>query len=148
MPPNPDFLRTFAARRQCCAELLELSQKQIGLVEADDYTELLRLLGGKQRIIHRLEALGSGQPRLWEEWREARDGLAPTTRGACEQVLADTEALLARLLEHERVSTERLQVRRDETARELRTVTAGCRVNQAYRDTLAPPTHRHLDLDQ
>lgn len=148
MPPHIDFLKTFADRRQCFAELLELSRQQLGLVESDDYTRLLTLLGGKQQIIHRLEALGGRQPRLWDDWREARDGLAPAARGACDQVLAETETLLAQLLEQERVSTETLKARRDETACELRTVAAGSRVNQAYRDSLASATHRHLDLDQ
>ena len=57
-------------------------------------------------------------------------------------------ALLERLLEQERVSTESLARRRDQTAAELRTVASGSRVNQAYRDSLAPVTHRHLDTDQ
>lgn len=148
MPPHIDFLQTFAARRQCFVELLDLSRQQLGLVESDDYTRLLTLLGGKQQVIHRLEALGRRDPRLWDDWRETRDRLTPPARSACEQVLAETESLLAQLLEQERVSTETLKARRDETARELRSVAAGSRVNQAYRDSLAPATHRHLNLDQ
>jgi len=148
MPSETEFLRTFADRRQCIAELLELSQRQLGLVESDDYSRLLGILGGKQQIISRLEDIGKGRPRLWEEWREQRDRLAPRDRQACEQTLAETEALLERLLEHERVSTENLARRRDHTARELRSVVAGSRVNQAYGDSLAPVTHRLLDRDQ
>jgi hypothetical protein len=142
------FLRTFADRRQCIAELLELSQRQLDLVESEDYSRLLSLLGGKQQIISRLEAITSGRPRLWDDWRAERDRLAPRDRQACEQTLAETEALLARLLEQERVSTETLARRRDHTARELQSVTAGSRVNQAYGDSLAPVTHRFLDRGQ
>lgn len=148
MPPAHDFLKTFVDRRQCFADLLELSKRQLGLVETDEYSQLLGLLGGKQQIIGRLEKIGKAQPRLWEDWREERDGLAPPARQACEQTLAETEALLAQLLEHERVSTEGLACRRDQTAHQLRTVAAGSRVNQAYRDSLAPATHRLLDTDQ
>jgi len=148
MPPPADFLRTFADRRNCIAELLELSQRQLDLVEADDYSRLLGLLGGKQQIISRLEAIGKVRPRLWDDWRAERDRLAPGERQACEETLAQTEALLARLLEHERVSTESLTRRRDDTARALRSVAAGNRVNQAYGDSLAPVTHRFLDRDQ
>ena len=148
MPPATDFLRTFADRQQHIAELLELSQRQLDLVESDDYSRLLGLLGGKQQIISRLEDIGKGRPRLWEEWRAERDRLPAPDRQACEQALAETEALLARLLEQERVSTESLARRRDHTARELRSVAAGSRVNQAYGDSLAPVTHRLLDRDQ
>jgi hypothetical protein len=147
MPAATDFLTLFADRRQCFAELLELSRRQLELVEADDYTQLLGLLGGKQQILGRLEALGRGRPALWDDWRSGREHLPPPARQACDEVLAETEALLARLLEHERTSTEALARRRDQTARELRTVAAGSRVNLAYRDSFAPLTHRHLDRD-
>src|SRR5260370_25660453 len=148
MSSAPDFLTIFADRKQCFVDLLDLSQRQLGLVEADDYTQLLGLLGGKQQIIGRLETLGRIRPGLWDDWRSQRGGLAPAARKACDETLAQTEALLARLLEYERVSTEALARRRDHTARELRTVAAGSRVNQAYRDSLAPVTYRHLDRDQ
>lgn len=148
MPPATEFLKTFAERRRCVADLLELSQRQLRLVESDDYSQLLGLLGGKQQIIGHLEAIGTGRPRLWEEWRLERDSLAPPARAACERELSETEALLAQLLEHERVSTETLARRHDQTVRELRTVTVSSRVNSAYRDSLAPVTHRHIDLDQ
>ncbi len=147
MPPATDYLKTFSERRQCFADLFELSKHQLRLVETDDYTQLLKLLGGKQQIISRLEAIGKGKPRLWDDWREERDRIEPAARQACEETLAETEALLAELLEHERASTESLSLRRDQTARQLREVTSGSRVNQAYRDTLAPVTHRHLDTD-
>ena len=148
MPAPLDFITTFKDRRQCFADLLQISRCQLGLVENDDYSQLLRLLGGKQQIIGRLEAISSRLPRLWDDWRRERERLAPGSREICEQTLADTEALLAELLEHERVSTETLARRRDQTARQLAAVAGGNRVNQAYRDCLAPVTHRHLDLDQ
>ncbi len=146
--PAANFNKTFHDRRQCFAELLELSQRQLGLVETDDYTQLMRLLAGKQQIIVRLETISRGAPRLWDDWRRERDQLPAASRAACEQTLAETEALLARLLEHERVSTETLSRRRDATQAQLRSVAGGARVNQAYRDTLAPVTHRLLDMDR
>jgi hypothetical protein len=148
MPPANKFLQTFVERRQCLADLLELSHRQHDLVEADDYSRLLGLLGGKQQIISRLEEIGNGRPGLWDEWREERGRLTPDVRERCEQALAETEELLARLLELERVSTECLARRRDETARQLQSVAAGSRVNQAYGESLAPVTHRFLDRDQ
>ncbi|MBI3864709.1 MAG: hypothetical protein HY290_22760 [Planctomycetia bacterium] len=147
MPAAPDFIKTFHDRRQCFAELLALSERQLGLVESDDYTQLLGVLGGKQQIIGRLEAIAGDAPRLWDDWRRERDRLPQATRDACEQTLAETQSLLERLLEHERVSTETLSRRRDETQAQLRSVTGGARVNQAYRDSLSPLTHRLLDRD-
>ena len=148
MPAPLDFITTFKDRRQCFADLLQMSRNQLGLVETDDYSQLLRVLGGKQQIIGRLEAISGRLPRLWDDWRCERERLAPQARQICEQTLADTEALLAELLEQERIATETLARRRDQTARQLAAVAGGSRVNQAYRDCLAPVTHRLLDLDQ
>jgi len=143
-----DFVATFKDRRQCFADLLVISRSQLGLVETDDYSQLLRLLGGKQQIISRLETISRLHPQLWDNWRGQRQHLSPATRAICDQTLADTESLLAELLEHERIATETLSRRRDETAHQLAAVSGGSRANQAYRDCLAPVTHRHLDLDQ
>ena len=148
MPAALDFIATFEDRRQCFADLLQISRSQLGLVETDDYSQLLQLLGGKQQIISRLEAISSRNPQLWDKWRGERQRLAPGAREICEQTLAETESLLAELLEHERIATETLSRRRDQTAHQLAAVAGGSRVNQAYRDCLAPVTHRHLDLDQ
>ena len=143
-----DFIATFKDRRQCFADLLSISRSQLGLVKTDDYPQLLRLLGGKQQIISRLEAISNRNPRLWDEWRGQRQHLAPATRAICEETLAATESLLAELLEQEHIATETLARRRDQTAHQLAAVAGGSRANQAYRDCLAPDTHRHLDLDQ
>jgi hypothetical protein len=142
----PDFLTLFVQRRQHFSELLQLSRGQLALVEADDHAQLLSLLGAKQRVIGRLEELGQHRPELWQEWRRDRDRLSPTQRSSCEATLAETESLLAELLENERVCTETLSRRRDATRRELQRVVHGSHVNQAYRDSLAPSTHRHLDV--
>jgi len=147
MSKAPHLLQIFRDRHACFAGLLELAKFQQQFVEADEYPQLLSLLGRKQQIIGRLEAIGKAQPRLWDDWRAERDGAASAARQACEETLAQTEALLAELLEHERVSTETLAKRRDQTAAQLRAVASGSRVNTAYRDSLAAATHRHLDTD-
>lgn len=144
--PVPEFLTLFVQRRQYFRDLLQLSRGQLALVETDDHAQLLSLLGAKQRIIGRLEDLGQRRPELWQEWRRERDRLDPGDRASCESALAETESVLAELLETERICTETLSQRRDATRRELQRVVHGSHVNQAYRDSLAPATHRHLDV--
>lgn len=144
----PDFLQTFTDRRQCFVELLLLSREQLSLIDGDDYQRLLAVQGSKQRIIGRLEEIAKAAPRLGQEWKNCRDQLAPADRKACEAALAETEAILAALLEQERISTEYLQRRRDETQLQIAQLTAGEQAQSAYRDSLAPVTHRHLDINQ
>lgn len=148
MLAESDYLRTFRERRQCFAELLLLSREQLGLIDGDDYPRLLAILGNKQRVIGRLEEIGKSQPRLGQTWQSQRDRLTPAARRACDETLAETESILATLLEQERISTDHLASRREATRQQLECVTAGAQVQEAYRDSLAPVTHRHLDLDQ
>jgi hypothetical protein len=143
-----DFLQIFNERRRCFAELLEQSRTQQQLVETEAYDELLTLLARKQQLIGRLEEIGRTRPDLGRDWRAARDGLSSLARDTCDRILEETENLLRELMERERESTAALAQRRDETRRQLQTVAAGSRVNDEYRDSLAPATNRFLDIDQ
>ena len=144
----PHFLQTFHERQKCFAELLDLARTQLESITNDDYTALLTILGNKQRVIGRLEEITRTQPQLWQDWQSGRDALDPYNRSACEASLAETEAILARLMEHEHISTEHLTRRREETQLQLQSIASGTRTNNAYRDSLAPVTHRLLDVGQ
>lgn len=143
-----DFLRIFKSRREYCQALLELSSRQSDLIAEDDYEHLLMVLGQKQHLLGRLEALNQSQPELWSDWRNRRDSFDPDLLDDCEHVLAETESILAELVQHENASTEFLTRRRDAARQQLQSVSHGADVHNAYRDNLAPATHRHLDLDQ
>ncbi|HEX6984968.1 MAG TPA: hypothetical protein VF170_06305, partial [Planctomycetaceae bacterium] len=62
--------------------------------------------------------------------------------------LAATNRLLAEATAAERDAVEELARQRDETSRELSEINAAGRVHSAYRDALAPVTHRSLDVDR
>jgi hypothetical protein len=143
-----DFLRVFKSRREYCQALLELSSRQSELIAEDDYEQLLMVLGQKQHILSRLEALNQSQPGLWRDWRKRRDTFDPALLEDCEHVLAETESILAELVQQENASTEFLTRRRDAARSQLQSVSHGADVHSAYRDSLAPATHRHLNLDQ
>lgn len=142
-----DFLRVFCTRRDYCAALLELSREQQALIAADDYTQLLVLLGHKQGILGRMEEFNRRQPALWSRWREERGRLDPGDRAACESMLAETEAILATLYSQEQESTEDLARRRLATREELQNVSQGARAQSAYHDSPFALSSR-LDIGQ
>jgi hypothetical protein len=143
-----DYLDIFKSRRDCCRELLELSRRQRPLIDGDDYQQLLEVLGRKQRLLGCLDEIHKQHPDLRKNWREQKHGIDSLVREDCDHILAETEALLADLLQEERDSTDQLSQRRDRTQRALQAISDGGRVHDAYRTSLAPATHRHLDLDQ
>ena len=143
-----DFLTLFQSRRDHCHALLNLSRTQQELIRADDYTGLLVVLGQKQMILGRLDEVTSRHREIISQWQSLREQLDAETRLNCDHVLAETEAILAELIEEENNSTQGIVRRRDAAHSELQSLQQGNRVNHAYRDALAPATHRYLDLDQ
>lgn len=146
--PTFDFLRIFAAHRECCGRLLELSRNQDRLIIEDDYTQLLVVLGKKQKVLNQMEEFGKHRTRIGELWKLQRDTLDAQTRRQCEQLLSETETDLAELVRQEHHSSRRIEQRREATQRDLQNLDQGERVNEAYRDCLAPATHRRLDVGQ
>jgi len=143
-----EILNILQMRRQHCRNLLDLSRRQRGLIDASDYSHLLTVLGQKQRLLGRLDELNTQHPDFRGQWATLRTLGDPEWRDDCEHVLAETEAILADLLAEEQESTEFLTQRRDDTQKQLQAVSQGARVHEAYRECLAPATHRHLDVGQ
>lgn len=143
-----NFADLFRKRRDQFSALLGYSRRQSDLIQADDYTELLVVLGQKQGILSRIDEINKQFPGLQDQWRQWRDHLDADTRDTCDRLLDETERILAELIEHEQASTVRLTERRNATQRQLEAVSEGSRVHQAYRDAVPPATHRHLDVDQ
>lgn len=137
-----------AARRRDLIELLELSRRQLQLIEADDYAQLVSVQGRKQQILERLNAISPAAPTLKDRWARDRDLLPPDDRRECDRTLAESESLLATLLEEEQASATRLVERRDETQKQLESLGHGALAHDAYRRSL--PTHdaRNLDINR
>jgi len=142
------FLQVFQNRRERCRKLLELSRRQKELIDQGNYTRLLTVLGHKQRILTEMDDFSEQTPDLWSSWRRHRETLSGGVRDDCNHVLAETEALLAELVKEETDSTDALTERRDATRVSLKSISDGSQVHNAYRDNLAPATHRHLNIDR
>lgn len=141
------YLEMFRTRRDRCRELLDLSNEQDRLIASDDYAALLDVLGRKQRILGEFAEAKQDHPELHSLWKTEREALDPAIRDECDHLLAEAESLLAMIIQEEKHSTEELTSRRDETQRRLQTIAQGSQVHNAYRDTLAPSTHRRLNVD-
>lgn len=144
---NANLLNMLTTRRALCEELLDLSARQRRLIAEDDYPRLLEVLARKQRLLGRLDAAEPSHTTLKEQWLSLRDTLDPDVRRDCEQILNDLDEMFQRLLDEERSGISDLTHRRDEAQRQLQAISDGPRVHAAYRDSLAPATHRHLNID-
>ncbi len=142
-----DFVSVLEARRSHCQSLLDLSRRQIELIERDDFVQLLEILGSKQRLLGRLDEIGRSHPHLRRQWHSLRKTIDPEIRDECEHLMAEIESLLAETMQEERSSTDLLTQHRNRTQEQLRSVSSGSQVHAAYLGNLAPATHRHLNVD-
>ncbi|GAB4135797.1 MAG: hypothetical protein Tsb009_02470 [Planctomycetaceae bacterium] len=144
-----DILTIFTRQRDLCKQLLECSQSQRPLIQADQYAQLLDVIARKQRLLDEWETMKSKHhPSLSQSWQEQRLKLDSDVRANCERLLKEIETLYEQLLNEEQLSTESLTTRRNQTQAQLREISKGTDVHRAYRDHLAPATHRHLDFGQ
>ncbi len=134
-------------RRKHCRDLLELSRRQHQFIDASDYTQLMSTLAQKQRILGRLDEVKRRYPELSRQWTALRDSGVPALRTDCEALIAETEAILAQLVESEKQGTDRLSERREATRRQLEAVSQGVHVNQVYADTSPTLNHRFLNTN-
>lgn len=143
-----DYPKLFSVRLEYSKALLKLSFQQQALIDQDDYSGLLDVLGKKQRLLGQLDQYTKKLPALWKRWKGDRDLLSLEQRETCEEILSESEAVLSTLLENEDTSTKSMVDRRDRTKQQVQSLNQGEKVGEAYRDSLAPTTHRHLNIDQ
>ncbi len=140
------FIELMDKRSGYCATLLELSLQQDMYIETDNYTALVEVLGQKQQVLGKMDAMNREHPSLKQEWLDHRDAVSADDRVRCDKVLSEIEKILEKLMQHEEEATENLMKRRDETQQKLNDISKGVKVNEVYRDELMPSTHRHLDV--
>lgn len=141
-----DYLSLFQTRHDQSRILLTLSKQQQQAIEHNQMDDLLSILGRKQKVITAMEVLSKQQPELWKNWKHERDQFSEHIQRHCDRLLQETENFLAQLIQQEQQDTDALTKRRDETKTQLEQISQSVQTNQAYRDNLAPATHRHLDI--
>lgn len=135
---------TLRNRYDLCRTLRTLAERQREALAERDYDALIGLLGEKRSAIERLAALTP----VARDWAAARHAASDRERTEGEALLAETNRLLAEVSRVDADATEELTRQRDATRNDLSEINAAGRVHSAYRDALAPATHRSLDVDR
>lgn len=131
-------------RRDLCRSLKSLAEGQRTALADGDYDLLIRILGERRGLLDRLSAATAAS----RDWPASRGLLSEAERREGDSLWAETRLLLGDLARAEQEAVAELTARRDATRDELRDLSSAGRVNAAYRDSLAPVTHRSLDVDR
>jgi hypothetical protein len=134
-----------ARKRACLAELHDLAGRQLALINADQMTDLFRVLDAKQRSLGALAAVERELAPFREQRPEDRAWPTAEERACCRELLAGCERLLAETLERERAGEELLRRRRDQAAERLAEAAGAVQAREAYAAHDAPGPRR-LDL--
>jgi len=143
-----DYLTAFGARRDLARKLLDLTADQEIHINNGDFTQLLSVLGRKQRVLLEMEDHKMRNAALLRHWRAKRDELDDEIRGDCEHLLAETDAILAELLTREQTSTDQLTSGRDSERKRARNTSTGSQVRAAYGEHFTSASHSQLDIDR
>lgn len=132
------------ARRDLCRALQGLSERQRNALAEQNYDELIALLGEKRSLLEQLAACSS----VARNWAAERVFVSPEDRAEGEALLREANQLLADAAQREQQDVAELTLQRDSTQAALNEIASAGRVHTAYRDALAPVTHRSLDVDR
>lgn len=114
------------------AQLCAIGRRQQEIVERGETTTLLELLAGKQKMIALLQQLERELAPYHADDPDARDWPTTAAREQCAQLAADCNRLLAEVVELERQSAERMTVRRNDVAAQLRQAHTASQARSAY----------------
>jgi len=96
--------------------LRRLADRQRRLVADDDPTALLSLLGDRQRLTRELLEVGRHLSPYRESWPATRASLEPSDCREAERMVAESGALLQRIIEDDEQDARLLSARRTLTA--------------------------------
>lgn len=142
-----NFPALFQSRYSELLALADLQTDQDRAIMAEDDEACLTLLDRKQLLLQHMAERRPGSQELRVRWRAERANLDPAVRQTCETLLAQSEALIARLIDAEAHSLLQMRNRQQSTHLELDQVSRQFEFQQAYQ-TNSPPSASLLDLNR
>ena len=112
--------------------LVELGQSQVEFIDAGDYTQLLKLLGVKQRVLGGLNDVESALGPFKDQAPESRPWPTAAERLRCQEQLRRCEELLRMILNQEQASEQQMITQRDEHSRQIEALQFTARAQSAY----------------
>lgn len=130
---DTDILSELIERKHgLLVQLRDLGRRQLQLIEANDLTQLLKLLASKQKLLTELQGVERHLDPFRLQDPEARVWRAAEDRDRCAQLAAQCEAVRADIVQTEKASETRLTFRRDEAASRLQGVHQASQIRHAY----------------
>ncbi|MBP7933848.1 MAG: flagellar export chaperone FlgN [Phycisphaerae bacterium] len=119
-------------QRSLYSQLGELAGTQRGLITGGEPERLLSVLGERQKLVDRLDALGGRLRPYLEGWKAFRTTMTPADTLRVNRLLGEVNTMLTGILEKDKADAQLLAARKSCTAKAIETVTIGRQVGAAY----------------
>jgi flagellar biosynthesis/type III secretory pathway chaperone len=144
---NTEQLAALITTKQQVLEILvQLSRRQLALIDAGEMTTLIKLLAGKQTVMNQLQTLERALAPFRDEDPEQRIWASPADRTACQVRAEQCNTLLTEAMDLEKRAEAAMVERRQATARSLAAVQAGADARAAY-DSVPPRLLASLQME-
>jgi len=132
MTPN-GILELLRLQAKLHAKLESFADRQRALVTGSDVGPLLSLLADRQKLTDQLVRVGDGLAPVRRDWAAVRERFTPDERAEAEQLLAETQERLKRMIEGDESDARLLSARKQSVARALRATHTTSQAVSAYR---------------
>ena len=139
------LIKLLSQQRLLYRQLQELASKQTGLIDGDNPEMLLRVLADRQRLIDRLAAVDRDLEPIRADWKHISQSLPQSQRQEAHSLIAGIQEILDDIIVRDKKDTDTLSSHQQQVAEEIRTTTAGKRMNQAYVGSNAASQNRYFD---
>ena len=128
--------------------LEQLSDRQRGLIAAEDQQRLLALLAERQKLVDELSVLNQGLIPLQKCWRANRETVAPSLRAEADQLVGRAGEILQRILGADEQDARILSARKAQTAKQVTALAQGRQAFEAYSGGVQPHQRQLVRTDE
>ena len=126
------LLELLTEQRDLYRRLAGQSRRQTALITGDEQEGLLTLLSERQQAIDRLGEVAKELRDYHSDWRMVRQQMAPKIAARVDELLTETNALLAGILEQDEKDVQLLATRKSATAGAMSAARQQRQVGAAY----------------
>jgi hypothetical protein len=146
IPSNTERLaELIATRHELLVQMRDLGRLQMEFIGANDFTQLLKVLASKQRVLTALQAAESELKPFRDQDPATRSWRNPEQREHCAQLARRCDSIFREIVEQERHSETQLAACRNEASARLHGVHSSAQARGAYA-TQSTSARSYLDL--
>ena len=126
------FIELLIQQKELYTKLKMMSEKQRELVQQQDAVQLLGVLGARKILVEQLTQLGQQIAPIREQWQQLKDSLQTDQRDQINQLIDQTQDLLADIISADEQDRQQLAADRDTKGAELGSFTQNTTARNAY----------------